>query len=118
MRSPAFIKPALWGVVAGAVIMSFVGFRLLGWTTAGSAERAATERADGAVVTALVPFCVAKAQQDADATKLTKLRAEQSSYTRGELVQAAGWAALPGVAGTENTLARACAESLLAAKSS
>ena len=118
MRSAAFVKPALWGVVAGAVIMSFVGFRLLGWTTAGSAERAATERAGGAVVTALGPFCVAKAQQDADATKRTKLRAEESSYTRAQLVQAAGWATMPGATATDDALARACAETLVAAKSS
>jgi hypothetical protein len=112
------VKPAIWGAVAGAVVMSLVGFRLLGWTTAGSAERAATEQANTAVVTALVPFCVAKAEQDTDATKLVKLRAEESSYSRGQLVQAAGWATMPGATAADDALARACAETLAKGKSS
>ncbi|MFO1058037.1 MAG: hypothetical protein U1E53_13840 [Dongiaceae bacterium] len=118
MQIPTYVKPALWGAVAGAVIMSIVGFRTLGWTTAGSAERAATERASVAVVTAMVPFCVAKAQQDGDATKLVKLRAEESSYARSQLVQAAGWATMPGTSAADDGLARACAETLRQAKSS
>ena len=44
----------------------------------GSAEQFAQERANTAVVAALVPFCVTKAQQDPDKAVLAKLRAEDS----------------------------------------
>lgn len=118
MKIPAYVKPGIWGAVAGAVIISFVGFRELGWTTASSAEQAAAQRANLAVVAALVPFCVTNAEQDTDASKLVKLRAEESSYARGQLVQAAGWATMPGTTKADSDLARACAEKLTSVKSS
>ena len=64
MRIPVWFKPGVWGVGVGAVAMAIVGFTQLGWTTSGNAELLAQERASTAVVAALVPFCVAKAQQD------------------------------------------------------
>jgi hypothetical protein len=68
-------------VACGGIIVTFVGFSQLGWRTAASADQLAQDRADIAVVAALVPFCVAKAQQDTDQATLAKLRTEQSSYS-------------------------------------
>src|SRR5258708_3877313 len=96
MNIPTWTKPMLWGVALGAVAMSIVGFSAMGWTTARAAEKVAKDRADSAVVMALVPFCVAKAERDPDVKKLVTLRAEQSSYTRSQLVSDAGWANLLG----------------------
>ena len=76
MEIPVWTRPALWGAATGAIALAIVGFSQLGWKTAGSAERLAQDRADSAVVTALVPFCVLKAQQDPDKTVLAKLAAE------------------------------------------
>ena len=74
----------------------------------------AQERAETAVVAALVPFCVAKAQEDTEQAALAKLRAEQSSFSRSDLVTKAGWATL-GVAKTpDSALARACSVKLYA----
>jgi ABC-type amino acid transport substrate-binding protein len=112
MRLPEWTKPAIWGAIVGGIATAIVGFSYLGWTTGGSAEKMAQAQSEAAVVSALVPFCATKAQQDADVTKLAKFRAETSSYGRTDIVSAAGWATMPGMTGADNDLARACAEKL------
>ncbi len=112
MRVPVWVKPGAWGSVIGAIAISILGFSQMGWTTGGSADRMATERANAAVVAAFVPFCVAKAQQDADAAKLVKLGAETSSYSRRQIVVDAGWATMLGMTSPDNALASACSDKL------
>ena len=58
MKIPIETKPALWGIVGGAVAMAIVGFTWGGWVTGGKSELAASQRADSAVVAALAPICV------------------------------------------------------------
>jgi hypothetical protein len=118
MQVPVWTKPALWGVVVGAVGIAIVGVSQLGWQTSGGADRLAQDRADTAVVTALVPFCVTKAQQDPDKTVLAKLLAEGSSYTRDDMVTKAAWATVGGDTSPDNALADACSEKLHSMKSS
>jgi hypothetical protein len=118
MQIPVWTKPALWGAVAGAIAIAYLGFSQFGWTTAGSAEQLAQERADTVVVAALVPFCVANAQQDPDKAALARLRAEESSYTRAGMVTKAGWATLVGDAAPAGVLATAFSEKLHSMKSS
>ncbi len=112
MQMPPWIKPGFWGAVVGAAALAVVGFGQQGWRTAGSAQQSAQDQADAAVVAALVPACVAKAQQDADATKLTKLRNEGSSYTRRSMVADDGWATMPGATAPNPALADACSQIL------
>ena len=112
MQTPEWLKPSLWGAACGAIAMSMVGFSYLGWQSSTAAEQMASERADSAVVTAMVPFCVVKAKADADATLLVKLKAEQSSYSRADIVMKAGWATLNGAKFGDNALARACSDRL------
>jgi hypothetical protein len=116
MQIPVWLKPGLWGAAAGAVAISIVGFSQLGWSTAGTADRMAQERADAAVVVALVPFCVTKAQQDPDHAVLAKFQTEQSSYSRSDMVMKAGWATLGSAKFGDNALARACSDKLVGAK--
>lgn len=111
MKLPVWLKPGLWCAAGGAVAMMIAGFWGMGWTTAGSAEKMARSRADTAVIAALVPFCIAKAQGDGDAAKLTKFRATTSSYDRNELVKANGWAAVAG-ASPDYQLIQACSDRL------
>jgi hypothetical protein len=113
MKIPVWTKPAIWGAVGGALFTALFGFNYLGWSSAGNAKRMAEAHADTAIVAAMVPFCVAKAKEDADPARLEKLRAETSSYTRSEQVRAAGWATLPGMTSADGNLARACSERLL-----
>jgi hypothetical protein len=112
MKINAWVKPAIWGGIAGAIAIMILGFSTFGWTTGGTAERMANARAEAAVVAALVPFCVASAQHDPDAANLAKFKAEDSAYNRTELVSKAGWATMPGMASPDRALASACSEKL------
>jgi hypothetical protein len=117
MKIPTWLKPAIWGAAAGAIAVSFIGFSQLGWTTSGTAEQLAQARADTAVVAALVPFCVAKAQQDPDKAAFTKFYAETSPYSRNDIVMKAGWATVGNAQSPDNALARSCSDKLNTAKS-
>ena len=116
MQIPSGVKPALWGAVAGAIAISVIGFSYFGWTTASAAEKLAQYQASTAVVAALVPFCVLKAEADPNQATLTKFRAEQSSYSRSDIVMKAGWTSFGDKDQGSDTLARACAEKLHMAK--
>jgi hypothetical protein len=116
MQIPVWLKPGLWGAACGAIAMATVGFSQLGWTTQRTATQMAQDQADTAVVAALVPFCVAKAQHDPDQATLAKYQAEQSSYSRSDLVMQAGWATVGGKTVPDSDLARACSEQLHTAK--
>jgi hypothetical protein len=116
MQIPVWLKPGLWGVAFGAVAMAVVGFSQLGWTTQKTAEQMADDQSQTAVVAALVPFCVAKAQQDPDHATLAKFQTEQSSYSRSDLVMQAGWATVGSKTAPDSNLARACSEQLHAIK--
>jgi hypothetical protein len=113
-----YLKTGLWGAFAGAVAMTTVGFWGLGWTTQSNADRVARDRADAAVVAALVPFCVVNAERDTEAAKLAIFRAEESSYKRTQLVTDAGWASMPGTTSPNYALASACSDMLKRAKAS
>jgi hypothetical protein len=117
MKMPIWVKPGVWGAVAGAIAISIVGFSQLGWTTTATAEKLAQERADTAVVAALVPFCVVKAQQDPDKAVLAKFQTEQSSYSRSDMVMKAGWATVGNEKSPDNALAHACSDKLQGMKS-
>src|SRR5690349_10030325 len=73
---PQWIKPGLWGAVAGSVLTMIVGFSFGGWITSDTAARVGRQQADAAVVTALVPLCVAQSKADRTVMKkIEKLRA-------------------------------------------
>jgi hypothetical protein len=112
MEIPSGVKPGLWGAAGGAIAMAVVGFSYLGWTTASTSEKLAQDTANTAVVTAMVPFCVVKAQADPNGAILTKFQAEQSSYSRSDIVMKAGWASFDSKTTGSDALARACAEKL------
>jgi hypothetical protein len=112
MEIPSGIKPGLWGAAAGAIAMSIIGFQYFGWTTNSAAEKLAQDTAHAAVVMAMVPFCVMKAEADPNAATLTKFQAEQSSYSRSDIVMKAGWATFNDETTGSDALARACANKL------
>lgn len=116
MQYPVWTKPALLGAACGAMAVTFVDFSILGWKTSQSATEMARQQADDAAVTALVPFCVAKAEQPSEQTTLAKVRTEDSAFSRSQLVMGAGWATVGGDKTPDNALAIACANSLRMAK--
>jgi hypothetical protein len=118
MELPSGVKPGLSGAAAGAIALAVVGFSYLGWTTASTAQKLAQDAASAAVVTALVPFCVIKAETDPNPAIMTKFRAEQWGYTRSRIVMKAGWATFGDKTPDSDALAIACADQLHAGKAS
>lgn len=111
---PLWIKPVLWGAVAGSVVTMIIGFSYGGWTTGSTAARLAKAQADTAVTTALVPMCVAKSKADgAAAKKMGELKALASSYDQRDFVTKTGWATVPGSDDPNADVAEACAAVLL-----
>ena len=89
MQVPAQVKPAAWGAAGGAIAAMIIGFAWGGWVTGGTSEKNAGVASQTAVVQALVPLCVAKAEQQPD--QLIALKKESSTYSRSEMVVKAGW---------------------------
>src|SRR4051812_36255016 len=102
MQIPAQVKPAVWGAVGGAVAAMIIGFVWGGWVTGGTSEKNAGMAAQSAVVQALVPVCVVKAEQQPHQLVLLK---KESSYSCTEFVVQAG-----GVAGVAERYRRNVAE--------
>jgi hypothetical protein len=88
MNIPASVKPAVWGAIGGAIAAIIVGFTWGGWVTGGTAGQMETASAEAAVVLALTPLCVTKAEQQPE--KLVALK-EESNYQRDNFVIDAGW---------------------------
>ena len=110
---PQWFKPAFVGALIGAIALAIVGFSQLGWVTAGTAENMAAKQAQAAVVKALTPVCVARAQTDPEtAPKLQELKAVTSKWDRRSFVEKAGWANMPGEETSNRDLAEACAQAL------
>ena len=107
------VKPAVWGAVAGAVVLTVVGFSSLGWTLGSTAEKMATQRAETAVVAVLAPICVEKFQQQTDAAaNLVAFNKVSTSWDRRSLIEKGGWATFPGAEKPNSAVASACAEKL------
>ena len=112
MKIHPSVKPAVWGAVAGAAAISFVGFSQFGWTLGSTAERMASDRADSAIVSVLAPICVERFQQQSDsATKLIEFK-KAASWDQRSLIEKAGWAMMPGTDKSNSAVATACAEKL------
>ncbi len=107
------IKPALWGIVGGAIAAIIIGFAWGGWVTGGTAGNMADESAEVAVVDRLTPICVVQFNQDAQKNqKLNKLK-KTDSWLRGDYVENAVWAIMPGEKEADDKVAAKCAELLV-----
>ena len=116
MKLPVETKPALWGVLGGAILAAITGFTWGGWVTGGTAESTASQRASSAVVAALAPVCVEKFKSNADAVANTTALKKADSWSQGEFVEKGGWATVPGpvVPAQVTAVAKACATLLVA----
>ena len=111
MQVPASVKPAIWGAIGGAAAAMIIGFSWGGWVTGGTAGKMATASAQDAVVLALTPLCVAKAEQQPEQLELLK---KESSYGRSNFVTKAGWVANVNEK-YRSAVASACASTLVEA---
>ena len=109
MQVPVWIKPAVWGAIAGGVGVMIVGFSWMGWTLGHTTTRLVAEGSESAAIAALTPFCVANYMKQPDAAKqLAVLQADTSSYTQREVIEKAGFATMPGDKEPRSGLANAC----------
>ena len=107
------VKPAIWGAVIGAIAITVIGFSQFGWTLGSTAEKMANERAQAAVVAALVPICVEKFQHQADApVKLAEFSKVSTSWDRRSIIEKGGWATIAGSDAPNSAVAIGCAEQL------
>ena len=111
MQVPASVKPAIWGAIGGAIAAMIIGFSWGGWVTGGRAGKMATASAQDAVVLALTPLCVVKAEQQPDQLVLLK---KEGSYSQGDFVIKAGWVANVNEK-YRSAVAKACASTLVEA---
>ncbi len=108
-----YIKPFVWGLVVGAIVLLIVIFSA-GWvTTSGSAQNKAEEMAEEAVVARLAPICVVQFLQDPEKDKKLKELKEASSWERGDYVKKQGWATMPGEKEPDSKVADECARRLV-----
>lgn len=88
MNVPEWIKPAIWGGIAGAIVAMVIGFSWAGWVTQGTAGQMETASAKEAVIQAFAPLCVAKAEPQKQ--KLAALK-QESRWKHDDFVVEAGW---------------------------
>jgi hypothetical protein len=107
------IKPFVWGIVVGAIVLLIVIFSA-GWVvTSGSAQDKAEEMAEKAVIDQLTPICVEQFLKDPNREELLKELKEKSSWERAEYVEKSGWATMPGAESPVRGVADECARRLM-----
>lgn len=111
MKIPVETKPALWGMAGGAIAAMIVGFSWGGWVTGGSAEAAAAQRANAAVVVALAPVCVERFQRASDVPANLDALKKVDTWSQGDFIEKGGWATAPGSKPSDqvSAVAKACA---------
>ena len=109
MRTPIWIKPAIWGAIVGSIATVGLGFSWGGWILPSRAENMANR----AVTEALAPVCVSQSREDPQ--KLKDLAKIGYPYARQQFVVKSGWATMPGSDEPNSDLAAACAKLLLSA---
>jgi hypothetical protein len=115
IRSPEWLKPAVYGGIVGAVIVVAVGFSA-GWVvTSSSAQDMAAKQGEKSAIAALTPICVAQFKTQTPETRTTQLAAlkGESSWQQGDYVEKQGWATMPGSKEPNDEVADACATALL-----
>ena len=110
------IKPFLWGVGVGAIVLLIVIFSA-GWVvTSGSSQANAEEMAEDAVLNRLAPIAVVQFMQDPNKEERLKELKELDSWKRGDYVKEKGWATMPGEKEPDSRVADECARRLMELK--
>jgi len=106
------VKPFVWGIVVGGIVMLIVIFSA-GWvTTSGSAQTKAEEMAREAVVDQLAPICVEQFLQEPNKEVLLKELKEKSYWQSGNYIEKGGWATMPGAESPADGVVDECARRL------
>lgn len=113
-KSYLWLKPAIWGALAGTIGITILGFWQFGWVLGSKADQMAQDRASVAVAEALAPVCAAKfyAQPDAP-TKLADLKKLTSDYEQRNFIEKGGWATAAISAAPTYQLVSECTKKIL-----
>jgi hypothetical protein len=115
MKLPIQTEPALWGAVAGAAFVAFVGFSFAGWQTSGGSATLGQAQANKAIVASLSPVCAEMFKRDANfAANLTELK-KTDEWARGTYIDKGGWGKMPGAGKLTSETASSCAAFLVKA---
>jgi alpha/beta superfamily hydrolase len=118
MKISPNVKPALWGMVGGAIALAIVGFSWGGWVTGSTASAMADKQATVEVANALAPICFSQFNQQPGAQgKLAELKGIKSSYDQVSFVEKSGAATMPGSDKLLKGVSQKCAELLTEAAS-
>ncbi|UWQ09690.1 hypothetical protein [Aliiroseovarius crassostreae] len=112
MNNFKWLKPGIYGFVVGAIAIPIIGFSWGGWTSSGTANKAAKAFANDEITRSMVPVCLEMAASDPERqVKLAELQATDG-FTRRSAMMETGWATMPGTETPNRDLAEACIERL------
>jgi hypothetical protein len=110
------IKPFVWGMAVGAIVLLIVVFSA-GWVvTSGSAQLKARIMATDAVMDRLAPIAVAQFMLDPNKEARLKEMKKLDSWgenSRSDYVQKQGWATMPGEKNPDSAVADEVARRLM-----
>jgi hypothetical protein len=102
-------KPFLVGALAGAVLLAWVGFQLVGWKSPSASERLIKTQADAAMIAELSKICSVQFNNAPNLpARLAELK-KTERWSRGGVIAKAGFATMPGEKEPFNGVAEACA---------
>lgn len=119
MEMPNWIKPAIWGVVVGALGWWIVLASVFGWKSPDAVTKISAQRTQDAIVAYATPACVARFEKQPNAVAAWETLNKTEHWMRSDLVMKEGWVAEPNQKldpFVANAVASACAPEILALK--
>lgn len=114
---PVETKPFSLGALAGAALISWVGFSGLGWMSSGTADRLIKQKAEAAVVVAYSRICSAQFSSASNLPVRLAALEKTDRWSRGDVLVKGGWATMAGSTEPIYGVSQACADLLLPEKS-
>jgi GH24 family phage-related lysozyme (muramidase) len=102
-----------WSCAGCIVATIVVGFTWGGWVMGSTAERMASDAADGARAQLAAMACVARFNLGPDAVDQLAALKKAPSYQRGDMIIKSGWATMPGSTDPVRGAADICVEKLM-----
>lgn len=116
-KMPVETKPFALGAVAGAVLISWVGFSGLGWMSSSTADRLIKQQADNAIVVAYARICSAQFSSASNLPVRLAALEKTDRWSRGDVLAKGGWATMAGSTEPTYGVSQACADLLIPEKS-
>jgi hypothetical protein len=115
-KMPKDSKPFALGALAGALLISWMGFGEMGWKLSSSAETLAKKRAETAVTAAYAAICSAQFKSAKSLPVRIAALEKTERWSRGDTLVKDGWATMSGIAEPNRDVGQACAELLIPEK--